>query len=203
MTLLATLRHGETHWSLARRIQGRIDIPLCDPGRARLSSRMLPDGWQGTRVLTSPLARCLETASLLGLVDAESDARLAEMRWGNWEGRRLEDLRAELGETMSDNEARGMDFTPPGGESPRQVFERVSGLLAEIAQTGKPTLAIAHRGVIRAIFATACGWDMRGRAPMKLDWDALHVFRLDQTGAPSVYCMNVGLPQKGVVATAT
>ena len=42
-----------------------------------------------------------------------------------------------------------------------------------------PTLAVTHRGVIRAILAEATGWDMRGKPPARLDWDAVHLFMLD------------------------
>lgn len=147
------------------------------------------------RAVSSPLVRCMETAVLLGLEEVASEPRLAEMHWGEWEGRCLEELRSELGEAMRVNEARGLDFTPPGGESPRNVLERVCGWLAETATLGQPTLAIAHRGVIRAIFCAASGWDMRGRPPLKLDWNALHIFRLDPAGHPSLYRMNVPIAE--------
>lgn len=198
MTFLATLRHGDTDWSREGRIQGQTDIPLCEAGRAKVMNRSLPLQWDGMRIVSSPLVRCVETASLLGMHEIDCDHRLAEMQWGDWEGRRLEDLRSELGSAMRENEARGLDFTPPGGESPRTVLARVSGWLVEIAARGQPTLAIAHRGVIRAIFSAATGWDMRGRPPLKLDWDALHVFRLDAAGVPSVVQMNVPLVEAGV-----
>ncbi len=191
--LLATLRHGDTDWSLEGRIQGRTDIPLSAMGRAQVADRRLPGECLGMHVVSSPLSRCVETASLLGLEEITIDARLAEMGWGEWEGRRLEELRIGLGESMRDNEARGMDFTPPGGESPRQVLDRVRGWLEEVAMRGEPTLAIAHRGVIRAIFAAAYGWDMRERPPLKLDWRAVHLFRLDTAGNPSPLRMNVPL----------
>lgn len=191
MTLLAMLRHAETQWTRDGRIQGRTDISLSPEGKDKLRALAVPREWRNAKVVSSPLRRCLETATVLGLTRVVSDARLAEMSWGDWEGRRIEDLRAELGDAMQANEARGLDFTPPGGESPRMVFERVRGLLAEIAAAGQPTLAIAHRGVIRAIFANACGWEMRGRAPQKLDWKSVHVFRLAQDGMPALHRLNV------------
>lgn len=193
MTMLALMRHGETAWSREKRIQGRTDIALCDIGRVKLRKLMLPEACRDLRILCSPLVRCVETATLLRLKDVVHDDRLAEMRWGTWEGRRLEELRAELGEAMLENEQRGFDFTPPRGESPRDVLTRVSELLAEVAAKRRPTLAIAHRGVIRVIFATACGWDMCGRPPLKLDWDAVHMFELDAAGRPSMLRMNVPL----------
>jgi len=179
MTLLALLRHGDTAWSAEGRIQGRSDPPLSEAGRAALSALRLPAACRGMRVVTSPLARCVETAALLGFPRAAHELLIAEMSWGAWEGRRLEDLRAELGEAMRDNEARGLDFRPEGGESPREVLARVSPWLASLSG---PTLAITHRGVIRAVLAAATGWDMLGKPPAKLDWSACHLFKLDRGG---------------------
>ena len=138
----------------------------------------------------------METAAALGLTNVAPDARLAEMAWGEWEGSRLADLRLGDGKVLRANEALGLDFTPPGGESPRQVYQRVRGLLAEVARDGRPVLAISHRGVIRSIFAQATGWDMRGKPPFKLDWVALHVFELDADGSPHVHLLNSELPPR-------
>lgn len=191
MTALALIRHGETAWSAAGRIQGRSDVPLCEQGRERLRGRALPEACRGMRWITSPLARCVETAALLGAPDAAREPRLIEMDWGAWHGERLADLRQRLGQAMLDNEARGLDFTPPGGESPRQVSARIQTWLAEIARDDVPTLAVTHRGVIRAILAAACDWDLRGKPPAKLDWDAVQLFIVAQDGMPRVDRLNV------------
>ncbi|MDQ5849827.1 MAG: histidine phosphatase family protein [Pseudomonadota bacterium] len=188
MTLLACLRHGETAWSAAGRIQGRADIPLNEAGRADLRGRKLPLTCRGMRVVTSPLLRCVESAVLLGSPDAIHESRIVEMDWGEWQGELLADLRLRLGEAMRDNEARGLDFMPPGGESPREVIARVRTWLSQIAE---PTLAITHRGVIRAIIADACGWDMRGPPPARLDWNAVHLFDIDPPGRPRVQQLNL------------
>jgi len=186
MTPLALLRHADTAWSAAGRIQGRTDLPLL-PG----SSVRVPNICAGMRIVTSPLARCVQTAALLGAPDAAREPRLIEMDWGDWEGESLDALRARLGGQMRDNEARGLDFRPPRGESPRLVIERIKPWLREVAGTGKPTLAVTHRGVIRAILAEATGWDMRGKPPARLEWDAVHLFRLDGDGKPGVERLNV------------
>jgi probable phosphoglycerate mutase len=143
------------------------------------------------RIVSSPLSRCVQTAALLGAPDAAHEPRIIEMDWGEWEGRTLAELREELGDAMAQNEARGLDFRPPGGESPRAVIERIKPWLREIAAAGVPTLAVTHRGVIRAILAEASGWDMRGKPPAKLDWRAVHFFMLDAQGRPSVERLNV------------
>lgn len=193
MTPLALLRHAPTDWNAARRLQGRADIPLSAAARATLRRKALPLQFRGWPALMSPLQRCRETAQLLGLAPA-TDPRLIEMDWGEFEGRRLDDLRAEHGDTLVANEARGLDFRPPRGESPRDVQTRVASLLAEIAQSGVATLAVTHRGVIRAIYAAARGWDMTGSPPDELDLYALHVFALDAGGMPRVERLNIALP---------
>jgi probable phosphoglycerate mutase len=181
MTVLALLRHADTAWSVAGRIQGRADVPLL-PG----ASCQLPERCRGMRVVTSPLLRCIQTAQLLGAADAEREPRLIEMHWGDWEGQTLARLREHP--SMLDNEARGLDFRPAGGESPREVWARVEPWLRELT---RPTLAITHRGVIRVVLARACGWDLRGPPPEKLDWHAAHIFNLDADGKPSIDCLNV------------
>ena len=47
---------------------------------------------------------------------------------------------------MADNEARGLDFRPPGGESPRDVQMRLAPLLAEIEAR---TVLVTHKGVLQ------------------------------------------------------
>jgi probable phosphoglycerate mutase len=189
MTLLALLRHGPTAWARQHRLQGRADLPLDAAGRATLLAWRLPSELRGFRWLTSPLARCTETAALLGL-DTETEPRLVEMEWGRWEGRTVAELRADPGEEMTAQEARGLDLQPPGGESPSAVQRRLAPLLAEIAATGRPTGAITHKGVIRAVLALATGWAMIDPEPAKLDGAAVHLFQLGPGGAPSVVRLN-------------
>lgn len=189
---LAFLRHGETSWSRDKRVQGRTDIGLTEAARATLSASRLPPECLSMQVVSSPLIRCVQTATQLGLTPS-IDSRLAEMAWGEWEGKRLPELRSELGDAMQQNEDRGWDFTPPGGESPRLVWHRVQPCLAQWAASGQSTLAIAHRGVIRTVFAQATGWNMLGKPPAKLDWSAVQLFTLDASGSPTVLRLNLPL----------
>lgn len=193
MTVLAVLRHGPTAWSAARRLQGRSDVPLSPAGREAVAAWRLPPALVRCAWLTSPLRRAVETAEILGLAAARGDERLIEMAWGNWEGLSLAELGSMPGAALAEREAAGLDFQPPGGESPRQVQERLKPLLAEIARGGAPTGAITHKGVIRALFALASGWNLRGKAPVRLDWQSAHLFRLDSAGQPAVEQLNLSL----------
>ena len=192
MTTLALLRHAPTDWNRARRLQGRADVPLATTSRVELQRRRLPAFVAGFQALCSPLQRCRETAAPLRL-DPAVDSRLIEMDWGAYEGHTLADLHQKFGFDLTANEARGLDFRPPDGESPRDVQHRVDPLLAELAAAARPTIAITHRGVIRAVYARATGWDMKSTPQHELDLYALHVFRLAADGTPVLERMNVPL----------
>lgn len=193
MTTIALIRHGPTVWTEARRIQGRSDPGLSDAGRARVSGWRPPPEVDGFAWVSSPLRRAGETARLLHGKGVAPEPCLIEMDWGAWEGRILGDLRRELGAKMAENEARGLDFTPTGGESPRQVQTRLRDWLAAVAAADQATVAVTHKGVIRAILSLATGWDMTVPPPTRLDWASVHMFRLDDQGTPSVDRLNIGL----------
>lgn len=192
MTLFAVLRHGPTEWSASRRLQGRSDIPLSPAGCAAVAAWRLPPALVGCAWLSSPLRRAVATAEGLG-VAAEREARLIEMAWGSWEGLTLAELAAMPDAALAEREAAGLDFCPPGGESPRQVQARLTPLLGEIARRGEVVAAVTHKGVIRALFALASGWDMLGKPPVRLDRQAAHLFRLDVAGRPAIERLNLPL----------
>lgn len=169
------LRHAPTGWNEAGRIQGRADIPLSPAGRRAADSWRLPDFAQDWPVIASPLSRAVETARAMGLSPVP-DAAFVEMDWGGCEGRTLPELRAGGGAAFAANEARGLDFRPEGGESPRKVGRRA---LAGLGALRRDAVIVTHKGVIRALLALACGWDMRGKAPVRLSAASAHHFRFD------------------------
>jgi len=194
---IAFVRHGPTEWNTSHRLQGRADIPLSDDGRVDVSRWRLPPCLGNIPWRVSPLKRAVETADLLGIKTPTREPRLIEMSWGDWEGERVADLRARLGPMMRDNEARGLDMTPPGGESPRQVQNRLRPFLAELVDGPALTGAITHKGVIRAVLALATGWDMREKSDTRLDWRAAHVFSVDRAGRVTPHRLNVPLTEPG------
>ncbi len=199
MTRLIAIRHGRTDWNDAKKLQGRTDIPLNAAGIADVRSWSLPkplgtpDLW-----ISSPLSRAMQTAEILAPegTNIETDARLREMSFGDWEGRTLADLRAVLGPAMLENEARGLDFRPQGGESPRDVVARLRPFLEDLGarldgsrhhalQNGQFVICVCHKAVIRAMMALATGWDMTDKAPLKLRSGRFIQFDLSKEGAMS------------------
>lgn len=198
MSALLLLRHGPTQWNQDKRVQGRSDVPLSAGGRAEVKSWRVPAEFAGFEWISSPLLRAVETAALLGGGEAPRDERLTEMDWGEWEGQHLDALRRELGDLMRAWEARGLDFCAPGGETPRQVQQRLTPFLAERAASGRGAVAVAHKGVIRAVYAMAANWDMTGPPGHKLRESCAHLFDLTRDGTPRILRLNIALraPEK-------
>ncbi len=187
---LLLLRHASTAWNEARRLQGRSDIALSAKGRVEASSWRLPYWAAGWPVLTSPLKRTQQSALLMGL-RASSVTWLIEMDWGRWEGQRIADLRLALGPRMAAMEARGLDLRPPGGESPRSVGQRVLPFLRGLRGDGR--VLVTHKGVIRALLATATGWDMRQDWHEKLLAERGHLFDISGQGQLRLCQLNLEL----------
>ena len=218
---MVMIRHAPTAWNAAGRIQGHTDVPLSGDGRRALAGRRLPERFGAYRVHSSPLARAVETAALLGLEAPVLDRRLMEMGWGEWEGRTRAALAAADPAGVARNEARGPDFRPPGGESPREVQARIvdwarsaaagpppgtvrnhrspAGSVARSpARSSSHVVAITHKGVVKALLGLACGWDLTGKSPVRLDWTRAHRFRFDPaTGAFTLAEPNIRLERDG------
>jgi broad specificity phosphatase PhoE len=156
LTLILT-RHGATDRSNPEQHLGqRIDIPLSEAGRAAAQAlgRRL-EGVRFDRIIASPLRRAQETARLaLPGADVETDARLAEMDYGEWEGLTYEAIAERDGERRRAWEEDPEASACPGGESGADVARRVRAFLADAAQAGQ-VLAVAHSTTNRILLAVA------------------------------------------------
>ena len=148
MTSLYLVRHGETDWNAARRIQGRTDIPLNELGReqAATTGRLLARrSWDG--LVSSPLIRAFETAQIIGAeigIDTiETLEAIAERNYGEAEG-----LDYERIERMFPG-----DTPVPGRETHQQVADRVLPALLKLAsgRPGESLIVVSHGGVIRSV----------------------------------------------------
>jgi probable phosphoglycerate mutase len=155
MNILGLLRHGPTAWNRVQRIQGIRDLPLdheaFDPGSWR---KIINTHGPWDRVITSPLSRCRETAALLfpgRLLVVETD--LCEQDWGQWTGQSIKELRILQPGNIEDQEQLGWDFTPPGGESRRDVLHRVLHAIDRATRRcdGERILIVTHLGVIKIL----------------------------------------------------
>lgn len=158
MTDLFLVRNGQTLWHTEGRYQGQANPPLSTDGMIqarRLMEALSEFEWDA--VYASDLERAWETAQTI--VGDESkiraDRRWREMAYGEWEGRRFEDVAAEDPERLSAWAKDPVNVPPPGGESLREVVERVSEAVMEIWRTypeGR-LLVVTHGGPIRCLVA--------------------------------------------------
>lgn len=194
MTKVAIIRHAPTAWNREKRLQGHTDIGLGPEGRIVAASWQVPVAWQGWHLLVSPLARARETAAILFPEnEAVIEPSLREMSFGDWEGQRLSDLRADTGAGAEERESLGLDFRAPNGESPREVQQRLMPLLQRLAAEGRDTVLVSHKAVQRALYALATGWQMLDKPPVKLKDGRAHLFTLAADGMPTVAELNIQL----------
>jgi 2,3-bisphosphoglycerate-dependent phosphoglycerate mutase len=165
-------RHGETDDNLEPiRVQGFVDTPLNDTGRAQaaeLADRVATMGFKS--LWSSDLQRASETAAIVGGrigLEPQLDSRFREGNRGRWEGRRFIDIEREEPELYAAWRRAGASFRFPGGESLREQQERVTSGIEDVRATGElPALVVCHGGAIRVML---CAGDPRGL-------DAFHDF---------------------------
>jgi len=123
----------------------------------------------------SPARRTRETARALGLAAAE-DAAFREQDFGNWTGRRHDDLVAELGEAYRDFWKSPASNRPPGGESFVDQIARARAGLASLP--AGDVVLVVHSGTIRALLAIAL--DLAADSALRFVIDPLSLTRIDR-----------------------
>jgi probable phosphoglycerate mutase len=157
-TRLVVVRHGETEWNLASRIQGHADSPLTATGRAQaaaIAARLA--GERFDRLVSSDLGRAWQTAQAIASRTGhaiEPDERFRERNYGVAEGFTY----GEIDVTYPDIFSRVRDTDPdagvPGGESRRQLYERVRDAFESLVRgaPGQRLAVVCHGGVLAALY---------------------------------------------------
>jgi probable phosphoglycerate mutase len=193
MTLsILAIRHAATEWNQQKRLQGRRDIPLSAIGQQQLAERQCPAEFLHEQWFCSPLKRAQQTAQALDIHHYHVEPALIEMDWGEWEGRQLVDLHKQLGTAMEREEAKGLDLHPPGGESPRQVQQRLLEWLSRQPSNGKMGI-VCHKGVLRTLLSLALDWDMTDDCKIKINWKEALLFHWDHQQGLSLADYNLPL----------
>ena len=150
--MICLVRHGQTEFNASGRIQGAKDSALTPLGveQGRRLGRLLgslapPDA----RIIASPLGRTQHTARLIReearlAADIASDARLAEISLGDWDGMLKDDIR-EIAPDYDAGERRwDWFFTAPKGESYATLTGRLGAWLEEARALPGTTIAVSH-----------------------------------------------------------
>ena len=167
---LIFIRHGETDWNVAGRLQGQRDVPLNGRGRDQSANagRTLRDfyGADFASVIAdvdfyaSPMLRTRETMDIARLAMGlppqpyELDDRLKEISFGQWEGSTWDELKKRDPAAVKQRNLDRWGFTPPDGESYGELNDRLAPFLASL--TGDSVI-ISHGGVARVLLARLGG----------------------------------------------
>jgi probable phosphoglycerate mutase len=154
--MLSLIRHGQTDWNAAGRMQGSSDIPLNDTGREQAREAVeLLRGTEWDVIVSSPLQRARETAQIiadgLGLELGRSYDLLIERNYGEGEGLTT----AEINERWPNHSGY------PGLESLHNVVERGIAALNEVSldYPGKKVIVVCHGTIIRYTLSELAGRD--------------------------------------------
>lgn len=140
------LRHGQTEWNKAYRLQGQLDSPLTAQGladarrQARLMHAVLADT---PALFSSPLGRARQTADIALHGRAyQTDPRLMEIHAGDWQGRTRADILAERPDLVTSG-ATPLDIyeAAEGGEGIAAFHARIRSFLRDL---DGPSVLVAH-----------------------------------------------------------
>lgn len=149
MTTICLVRHGETDWNAAGRIQGREDTPLNSAGReqARCAGRYL-QSWQWDILVASPLSRASDTARIIG----EAVGLPLETRF---DGLMERDYAVASGMTPAEIAQVYPDGAIPGLETRPTVQARMMAVLNQLTvdYSAKRIIAVSHGGAINTVLA--------------------------------------------------
>lgn len=169
------VRHGEAEGASGRAI-GHTDLPLSPAGIAAsralgATARVIPRA----TVVTSPLLRARATAELVaaGIGVASDDIalepRLREMHFGEWEGRRWDDIQREDSERCNAFMADWTKCRTPGGEGYPDLLARVEAWVSSQDGSSGHLVVVAHAGSIRALLSHWLGLPVRTTFQFRLD----------------------------------
>jgi probable phosphoglycerate mutase len=164
-TTLVLVRHGATPHTTEKRFSGGVrssNPGLSDEGRAQVRATadwLAPIAEGVDAVVSSPVRRTLESAEIIAerlgrTVDVEPG--FAEMEFGRWDGLTFAEV-AEQDKAGLDGWLGSLETAPPGGESFREVEERVLAGLERIreAHAGRTVIVVSHVTPIKTLVANA------------------------------------------------
>lgn len=174
--MLILVRHGQTDANAAGLLQGRVDRPLNQRGKAQARAAafsLRATVAAGAAVVSSPLARARQTAAAIlvsgGRREEEMviDRSWVELDYGTWDQVPLRQVPPEQWDAWRND----LSFVVPGGESLMDLGDRVRGACNELAETvaGADVIVVSHVSPIKAAVAWALGVSDESSWRMQLD----------------------------------
>jgi broad specificity phosphatase PhoE len=164
------VRHGETEWTATGRHTSHTDVALTAKGREQATSvgRVLA-GRQFSVVLSSPMARAIDSCRLAGYTDRlELDDDLKEWDYGEYEGRTSDEIRKERpGWTVWEGS--------PGGEPLEHAAARARRVIERASAAGGDAALFSHGHFLRILGASWLGLPPEGGRLLSLGTASLSI----------------------------
>lgn len=167
-TRLIIARHGETELNKRGLLQGRgIDEPLNETGikQANAISEYLKR-YEADRLISSSLKRSWQTAEPIQMrtnLEIIKEKDLDEMDFGKFEGTPYREVSGELKDLQESWMSGDVDRPIPGGESPREVFERANNTIQYLLNKTDESffVMILHGRLIRILLSEWLGYGLK------------------------------------------
>ena len=192
------VRHGQTDWNAAGRAQGQLPAPLNATGHAQaqaIAARLRPERF--TAVYASDLRRVTQTAAPIMRgrnVPLTTLPALREKSLGVWEGLTFAEIKAKYADQYAALFSGDDSWAPPGGESDRQLFERVAAgverLLEAHGRDEGDLLVVAHGGSLCAAVARLLELPAASMSRFRLDNCGLSVITVFDDGGAALDLLN-------------
>ncbi len=114
-------------------------------------------GLRADRVVLAPARCCRQTAAAAGWASDTVDPRWAELDFGDWAGRTIDDVATQAPGALAAWQADPLVVAPPGGETLAQLTARVLPALAELHGLPGRTVVVSHSGPITLAVLHAVG----------------------------------------------
>lgn len=165
---LFVARHGETEFNKKGLLQGRgIDAPLNSLGRKQAKSlASYLSNYKSEQIISSSLKRSWQTAEpyqkKTGLTTLKKST-LDEMDFGDFEGVSFSEVTEELQNIQTAWERGETDLKIPGGESPREVYDRANCAVQSALGSfnGSTMVMVIHGRLIRILLSEWLGFGLR------------------------------------------
>lgn len=166
MTTIYMVRHGETEWNAAHRMQGWSDIPLNEKGReqASFAARKL-ESIPLDAIYTSPLKRAADTAEIIRgerNIPLIEEKGLIEINLGRWDGHTPDEMDALYPGQYDLWRTKPGEVHIDGGETFADVQERAFAAFRRIAEKEreKTVLLVSHMGCLSTILFKIAGYPL-------------------------------------------
>jgi probable phosphoglycerate mutase len=182
------IRHGETDWNAAKRIQGQTDIPLNDTGHSQaLAMAFNAAHYNFSAIYSSDLSRAYHTAQMVAArrgLEVKTMPHLRERHYGIFQGITAEEGAKRHPEAHAHYKARNLDYDFETGESLNRFADRVSVAIDDLTRhhSGQIIAAISHAGVLDVVYRKATGKPLHTPRDFVIPNCALNWFRFDGQG---------------------